>query len=97
MPFRVRNKAETIYCYSEAEGDAASAKLGGKPEITRFKGLGEISPKEFAQFIGDDMRLSKVEYAPRQDASNILSFYMGKNTPERKDYIMENLVVPVED
>ena len=95
--FRVRNKEKTIYCYSEAERDAASAQLGKNPEITRFKGLGEISPKEFAQFIGDDMRLSKVEYAPRQDASNILSFYMGKNTPERKDYIMENLVVPVED
>ena len=95
--FRVRNKEKTIYCYSEAERDAAAAQLGKNPEITRFKGLGEISPKEFAQFIGDDMRLSKVEYAPRQDASNILSFYMGKNTPERKDYIMENLVVPVED
>lgn len=95
--FRVRNKEKTIYCYSEAERDAASAQLGKNPEITRFKGLGEISPKEFAQFIGDDMRLSKVEYAPRQDASNILSFYMGKNTPERKDYIMEKLVVPVED
>lgn len=95
--FRVRNKEKTIYCYSEAERDAASAQLGKNPEITRFKGLGEISPKEFAQFIGDDMRLSKVESAPKHDVSNILSFYMGKNTPERKDYIMEHLVVPVED
>jgi topoisomerase IV subunit B len=68
-----------------------------KIEITRFKGLGEISPKEFAQFIGKEMRLSKVEYAPKTEASGILTFYMGKNTPERKDYIMERLVVPVEE
>src|SRR5687767_11351649 len=95
--FRVRNKQETIYCYSEAERDAASAKLGGKPEITRFKGLGEISPNEFKQFIGKEMRLSQVEYAPKVDSQQILSFYMGKNTPERKDYIMENLVVMVEE
>lgn len=95
--FRVRNKERTIYCYSEAERDAASKTLGGKPEITRFKGLGEISPKEFKQFIGKDMRLSKVEFAPRHDSTNIFDFYMGKNTPERKDYIMEHLVVPVED
>jgi topoisomerase-4 subunit B len=95
--FRVRNKQETIYCYSEAERDAASAKLGKSCEITRFKGLGEISPKEFQQFIGKEMKLSQVEYAPRHDAANILTFYMGKNTPERKDYIMENLVVAVEE
>jgi topoisomerase IV subunit B len=95
--FRVRNKQETIYCYSEAERDAASAKLGKSCEITRFKGLGEISPREFQQFIGKGMKLSPVEYAPRHDAANILSFYMGKNTPERKDYIMENLVVAVEE
>jgi topoisomerase IV subunit B len=95
--FRVRNKEQTIYCYSEAERDAASQKLGKNPEITRFKGLGEISPSEFKQFIGKEMRLSQVEYAPKHDASGILGFYMGKNTPERKDYIMENLVVPVED
>ena len=95
--FRVRNKEQTIYCYSEAERDAAAQKLGKSPEITRFKGLGEISPAEFKQFIGKEMRLSQVEYAPKQDASGILGFYMGKNTPERKDYIMENLVVPVED
>jgi DNA gyrase subunit B/topoisomerase-4 subunit B len=95
--FRVRNKAETIYCYSEAERDNAVKKLGGKPEITRFKGLGEISPKEFQQFIGKGMRTSKVEYAPRAESGPIFNFYMGKNTPERKDYIMEKLVVPVED
>jgi DNA gyrase subunit B/topoisomerase-4 subunit B len=95
--FRTRNKEETIYCYSEAERDAAAAKLGQSCEITRFKGLGEISPHEFKQFIGDRMRLSQVEYAPKPDAAGILGFYMGKNTPERKDYIMESLVVPVED
>ncbi|MGZ4973215.1 MAG: toprim domain-containing protein [Limisphaerales bacterium] len=95
--FRVRNKEETIYCYSEAERDAASAKLGKNPEITRFKGLGEISPGEFKQFIGKEMRLSQVEYSSKPDASQVLSFYMGKNTPERKDYIMERLIVPVED
>jgi topoisomerase-4 subunit B len=95
--FRVRNKEQTIYCYSEAERDEAAKKLGKSCEITRFKGLGEISPAEFKQFIGKEMRLSQVEYAPKQDASGILTFYMGKNTPERKDYIMENLVVPVED
>jgi topoisomerase IV subunit B len=95
--FRVRNKHETIYCYSEAERDQAAAKLGKSAEITRFKGLGEISPAEFKQFIGKDMRLSQVESAPKTDAQHILSFYMGKNTPERKDYIMQNLVVPVED
>src|SRR5579863_7542773 len=95
--FRVRNKEQTIYCYSEAERDQASKQLGKSCEITRFKGLGEISPAEFKQFIGDDMRLSKVEYAPKPETANILGFYMGKNTPERKDFIMENLVVPVED
>jgi len=95
--FRVRNKEKTIYCYSEAERDEAAKQLGKNPEITRFKGLGEISPAEFKQFIGKDMRLSQVEYAPKPDATGILSFYMGKNTPERKDYIMEKLVVPVED
>jgi topoisomerase-4 subunit B len=95
--FRVRNKSETIYCYSEAERDAAVTKWGGKPEITRFNGLGEISPKDFAQFIGKEMHLSKVEYAPRAESGPIFSFYMGKNTPERKDYIMDSLVVPVEE
>jgi topoisomerase-4 subunit B len=95
--FRVRNREKTLYCHTGSERDAALKDLGGKPEITRFKGLGEISPAEFKQFIGKDMRLSRVEYAPRTEASGILGFYMGKNTPERKDYIMENLIVPVED
>src|SRR5262249_16593964 len=95
--FRVRDKQQTIYCYSEAERDQANQQIGKSAEITRFKGLGEISPSEFKQFIGKSMRLSQVEYAPKHDASGILGFYMGKNTPERKDYIMENLVVPVED
>ncbi len=95
--FRVRNKEKTLYCYSEAERDAAARQLGKQCEITRFKGLGEISPAEFKQFIGPDMRLSRVEYAPKPEAASILDFYMGKNTPERKDYIMENLVVPVEE
>ena len=95
--FRARNKQQTIYCYSEAARDAAVAQLGKTCEVTRFKGLGEISPHEFKQFIGKEMKLSKVEYAPKIEAAGILSFYMGKNTPERKDFIMENLVVPVED
>jgi topoisomerase IV subunit B len=95
--FRVRTKEQTIYCYSEAERDAAMQKLGKSSEVTRFKGLGEISPGEFKQFIGKEMRLSQVEYAPKPETSTIMTFYMGRNTPERKDYIMENLVVPVED
>ncbi len=95
--FRVRNKEETLYCYSEAQRDDAAKKLGKSCEITRFKGLGEISPNEFKQFIGKEMRLSQVEYAPKPDVAGILGFYMGKNTPERKDYIMQNLVVPVEE
>lgn len=95
--FRVRNKQETIYCYSEAERDTAAAKLGKSCEITRFKGLGEISPGEFKQFIGKGMKLSQVEHASKTDTANILTFYMGKNTPERKDYIMGNLVVTVEE
>jgi DNA gyrase subunit B/topoisomerase-4 subunit B len=95
--FRARTKEETIYCYSEAERDAAVKKLGKSTEVTRFKGLGEISPAEFKQFIGPDMRLSQVEYAPKPETSTIMGFYMGRNTPERRDYIMTNLVVPVED
>lgn len=95
--FRVRNKEKTLYCYSEAERDEAVKTLGGKPEITRFKGLGEISPAEFKQFIGEEMRLSRVEHAPKLEAAPILDFYMGRNTPDRKDYIMERLVVPVEE
>ena len=93
-------KEKTIYCHSETERDTAVKEFGGKPEITRFKGLeglGEITPKEFAQFISKEMRLSKVEYAPRAESGPIFNFYMGKNTPERKDYIMDKLVVPVEE
>jgi topoisomerase IV subunit B len=95
--FRVRNKEKTIFCYSENERDNAVKELGGRPEITRFKGLGEISPKEFAQFIVKEMRLSKIEYALKAESGPIFNFYMGKNTPERKDYIMERLAVPVEE
>lgn len=95
--FRVRNKKENIYCYSEKEKVAAIKKLGRGHEITRFKGLGEISPSEFGPFIGRDMRLSQVEFANKSDTQEILDFYMGKNTPVRKSYIMENLIVPIED
>jgi topoisomerase IV subunit B len=90
--FRVRNKKETIYCYSEEEKQKAMSKLGKENEITRFKGLGEISPKEFGQFIGKDIRLIPVAIEHLNEAKKALSFFMGKNTPERKDYIMENLV-----
>lgn len=95
--FRVRNQGKTLYCYSEAERDEAVKTLSKGVEITRFKGLGEISPAEFKQFIGANMRLSQVEYAPKPDTHVLLSFYMGRNTPERRDYIMEHLVVPVEE
>ena len=89
--FRVRNKNETRYCYSEKERDAA-VKAIRDPEITRFKGLGEISPKEFGQFIGDKMRLIEVNIKAVKSISETLEFYMGKNTPERRDFIMENLI-----
>ncbi len=95
--FRVRNKQETCYCYSEQERQAAEKKLGGrgkkklKVEITRFKGLGEISPKEFKQFIGPDIRLQQVTIDKLSDVPKLLEFYMGKNTPVRKEYIMDNL------
>ena len=89
--FRVRNKSETRYCYSEKERTQAVKALKS-PEVTRFKGLGEISPNEFGQFIGTDMRLIKVNMKSLSGVSNTLGFYMGKNTPERRDYIMENLI-----
>lgn len=98
--FRVRNKKETIYCYSEEERRAAMLKLGSKPEITRFKGLGEISPDEFKYFIGDEIRLEPVLLGPGQKIEDILEFYMGKNTPERQEFIISNLRVekdPVEN
>ncbi|MGD2034759.1 MAG: DNA topoisomerase IV subunit B [Bacteroidales bacterium] len=91
--FRVRNKQKTIYCYSEEEKAEALNKLGGKPEITRFKGLGEISPDEFKHFIGKDMRLEPVTLKKDDSVNKILPFYMGKNTPERQDFIIENLRV----
>ena len=91
--FRVRNKKETIYCYSDMERRDAIEKLGGKPEITRFKGLGEISPSEFAGFIGEDIRLEPVILRKDTKTKDILSFYMGKNTPERQEFIINKLKV----
>jgi len=91
--FRVRNKKETIYCYSEDERRAAILKLGTKPEITRFKGLGEISPDEFKLFIGKDIRKDPVIIGKDRTIVDLLSYYMGKNTPERQDFIIDNLVV----
>ncbi|NOQ22222.1 MAG: type IIA DNA topoisomerase subunit B [Candidatus Aegiribacteria sp.] len=90
--FRVRNKKETFYCYSEKERQKAVNRLGEKAEITRFKGLGEISPKEFGQFIGKDIRLEPVRITRLQEVPEMLDFYMGRNTPERRDFIMENLI-----
>ncbi len=95
--FRVRNKKETIYCYSEEERKAAVAKLGPKPEITRFKGLGEISPDEFRNFIGKDIRLEPVLIDQKSSINELLNYYMGKNTPERQDFIIENLRVEKDD
>jgi topoisomerase IV subunit B len=89
--FRVRNKKKTIYCYSEDERRKAIEELGKNPEITRFKGLGEISPDEFKNFIGEDIRLEPVLLTKSSSIDNILSFYMGKNTPERQEFIMDNL------
>ncbi len=91
--FRVRNKKETIYCYSDTERRDAIEKLGGKPEITRFKGLGEISPSEFAGFIGEDIRLEPVILKKDTKTKDILAFYMGKNTPERQEFIINKLKV----
>lgn len=91
--FRVRNKVETRYCYSDDERKIALAELGKNPEITRFKGLGEISPDEFKHFIGKDMRLEPVMYGQRDNIQQMLEFYMGKNTPERAQFIIEHLKV----
>jgi topoisomerase-4 subunit B len=91
--FRVRNKKETHYCYTEEEKQQAVASLGSKPEITRFKGLGEISPDEFSGFIGDDIRLEPVILHKDTSIKNLLKFYMGKNTPDRQNFIIENLKV----
>jgi topoisomerase IV subunit B len=91
--FRVRNKKKTIYCYSEDERRAAMAELGKNPEITRFKGLGEISPDEFIHFIGEDIRLEPVILTKDASIDSILSYFMGKNTPDRQDFIIDNLRV----
>ncbi|MEH6763184.1 MAG: DNA topoisomerase IV subunit B [Aequorivita antarctica] len=94
--FRVRNKKETIYCYSEEERKDAIEKLKPKPEITRFKGLGEISPDEFVHFIGNDIRLDPVMLDKSMSIEELLSFYMGKNTPDRQEFIIENLKVELD-
>jgi topoisomerase-4 subunit B len=94
--FRVRNKQKTIYCYDEAEKQAAVKELGNKPEITRFKGLGEISPDEFARFIGPDMRKEPVMVMPETHIQQILEYYMGKNTQERQEFIIGNLKVEID-
>jgi len=94
--FRVRNKKETIYCYSEEERQAAVNKLGSKPEITRFKGLGEISPEEFGTFIGENIRLQPVLIDKEKHLIKTLEFYMGKNTPDRQDFIIDNLRIELD-
>jgi topoisomerase-4 subunit B len=94
--FRVRNKKETIYCYSDEERQKALKKLSGKPEITRFKGLGEISPNEFVHFIGDNIRLDPVLLDKEMSIEKLLEFYMGKNTPDRQKFIIENLKVELD-
>jgi len=91
--FRVRNKKETIYCYNETEKQEAIQKLGKRPEITRFKGLGEISPDEFGKFIGDNIKLKPVILQKDTTIQKMLSYYMGKNTPERQQFIIENLKI----
>ncbi len=90
--FRVRNKKETVYCFDEGERNLALAKLGKNAEVTRFKGLGEISPNEFGQFIGDEIRLLPVNVESRRNADGYIEFFMGKNTPDRRKYIMDRLV-----
>jgi topoisomerase-4 subunit B len=94
--FRVRNKKETIYCYTDDERKAAIEKLKPKPEITRFKGLGEISPDEFQFFIGEDIRLDPVMMDKNTSVEQLLSFYMGKNTPDRQEFIIKNLKVELD-
>jgi topoisomerase-4 subunit B len=88
----VRKREQTIYCYSEEERLSALEKLGVNPEITRFKGLGEMSPDEFKTFIGPEMRLDPVMISKDSGIKDLLTFYMGKNTDERRDFIIENLV-----
>ena len=91
--FRVRDKQQTFYCYSETEKKEALEKLKNKSEITRFKGLGEISPSEFKYFIGADIRLAPVIIGSDTPVQKLLDFYMGKNTPERQEFIIDNLKV----
>jgi len=91
--FRVRNKKDTYYCYSEEERKSAIDKVGRNPEITRFKGLGEISPDEFKHFIGKDIRLEPVIFGRNDNLAQLLEFYMGKNTPDRQLFIIDNLKV----
>ena len=90
--FRVRNKKHTYYCYSNDEKEQALSKLGGNPEITRFKGLGEISPNEFKDLINEDMKLEPVILKDDISTDKLLSYYMGKNTQDRQDFIINNLV-----
>jgi topoisomerase-4 subunit B len=94
--FRVRDKKQTFYCYSEDEKKDAIKNLKGKPEITRFKGLGEISPDEFVHFIGNDIRLDPVMLDKEMSIDKLLEFYMGKNTPDRQKFIIENLKVELD-
>lgn len=94
--FRVRDKKETIYCYDETEKQEAIKKLGGKPEITRFKGLGEISPEEFARFISDDIKLQPVMLLPETHIQQLLEYYMGKNTMQRQEFIIDNLKIELD-
>lgn len=94
--FRVRNKKDTIYCYTEEERQQAIKTLGGKPEITRFKGLGEISPDEFGKFIGDNIKLQPVILTKDSHLMKLLEFYMGKNTPDRQEFIIENLKIEMD-
>ena len=95
--FRVRNKKETIYCYNDSERQNAINKLGKNPEITRFKGLGEISPDEFGGFIGEDIRLEPVLLNEDTSISKILQYYMGKNTQDRQEFIIDNLRIEMDE
>jgi topoisomerase IV subunit B len=94
--FRVRDKKQTFYCYSDEEKQKAISSLGGKPEITRFKGLGEISPEEFGKFIGDEIRLDPIILSKEMSIVKLLNYYMGKNTPERQDFIINNLRIELD-
>ena len=94
--FRVRNKQETIYCYSDIERQEAIKKIGAKAEITRFKGLGEISPDEFKKFIGADMKKTPVILESQIHIQQLLEYFMGKNTQERQDFIVSNLRIELD-